>query len=77
MKKELTLEKIEAIVESMKKMIRLGIRWSSSKADVTNILIQLIIIKALLTDSEYSDLNDYINNRLKEIEENEKIKKGN
>jgi hypothetical protein len=77
MKKELTLEKIEAIVESMKKMIRLGIRWSSSKADVTNILIQLIIIKALLTDSEYSDLNDYINIRLKEIEENEKIKKGN
>ena len=71
MKKELTLEKIDAIVESMKKMIRLGIRWSSSKADVTNILIQLIIIKALLTDSEYSDLYEYINNRLKEIEENE------
>jgi hypothetical protein len=77
MKKELTLEKIEAIVESMKKMIRLGIRWSSSKADVINMLLQLITIKALLTDSEYSDLNEYINNRLKEIEENEKIKKGN
>jgi hypothetical protein len=77
MKKELTLEKIEAIVESMKKMIRLGIRWSSSKSDVINMMLQLLIIKALLTDSEYSDLNDYINNRLKEIEENEKIKKGN
>ena len=77
MKKELTLEKIDAIVESMKKMIRLGIRWSSSKSDVINMMLQLITIKALLTDSEYSDLNDYINNRLKEIEENEKIKKGN
>jgi hypothetical protein len=77
MKKELTLEKIEAIVESMKKMIRLGIRWSSSKSDVINMMLQLLIIKALLTDSEYSDLNEYINNRLKEIEADEKIKKGN